>query len=110
MPPRSSAVHTPLPGPRARQLIDRGSFDLQNVYRSAIFDDVASHGTTLVDVDGNSFLDLFSSFALGALGYAPGSRDDAALVTLTAAYCLLPCALKLLAATLLYTLIIRRPP
>ena len=48
--------------------------------------------------------------ALGALGYAPGSRDDAALVTLTAAYCLLPCALKLLAATLLYTLIIRRPP
>jgi len=48
--------------------------------------------------------------ALGALGYAPGSRDDAALATLTAAYCLLPCALKLLAATLLYTLIIRRPP
>ncbi|MEY4266321.1 MAG: hypothetical protein RIS90_856 [Pseudomonadota bacterium] len=48
--------------------------------------------------------------ALGALGYAPGSRDDAALATLTAAYCLLPCALKLLAAALLYTLIIRRPP
>lgn len=69
MPPRSSAVRTPLPGPRARQLIDQGAFDLQNVYRSAIFDDVASHGTTLVDVDGNSFLDLFSSFALGALGY-----------------------------------------
>jgi Na+/melibiose symporter-like transporter len=48
--------------------------------------------------------------ALGALGYAPGSRDEAALLTLTTAYCLLPCALKLLAAALLYTQIIRRPP
>ena len=34
----------------------------------------------------------------------------AALATLSAAYCLLPCALKLLAATLLYTMIIRRTP
>ena len=46
---------------------------------------------------------------LGALGYVPGARDDAALQTLTWAYCLLPCALKLLAATLLYTLLIRKP-
>ncbi|NVO04492.1 MAG: MFS transporter [Rhodoferax sp.] len=48
--------------------------------------------------------------ALGWLGYAPGAQDAAALQTLTFAYCLLPCALKLLAATLLYTLIIRRNP
>ncbi len=47
---------------------------------------------------------------LGALGYVPGARDAAALQTLTWAYCLLPCALKLLAATLLYTLIIRKQP
>jgi Na+/melibiose symporter-like transporter len=46
--------------------------------------------------------------ALAALGYAPGARDDAALQTLTFAYCLLPCALKALAGTLLYTLIIRK--
>ena len=46
--------------------------------------------------------------ALGALGYVPGTRDAQALQTLTWAYCLLPCALKLLAATLLYTLIIRK--
>ena len=46
---------------------------------------------------------------LGALGYVPGARDASALQTLTWAYCLLPCALKLLAATLLYTLIIRKP-
>jgi glycoside/pentoside/hexuronide:cation symporter, GPH family len=47
---------------------------------------------------------------LGALGYAPGSRDPAALQMLTWSYCLLPCVLKLGAATLLYTLIIRRKP
>jgi GPH family glycoside/pentoside/hexuronide:cation symporter len=46
---------------------------------------------------------------LSVLGYVPGARDAAALQTLTWAYCLLPCALKLLAATLLYTLIIRKP-
>ncbi len=40
--------------------------------------------------------------ALQAFGYAPGVRDEAALAALTAAYCLLPCALKLAAAALLY--------
>ncbi len=48
--------------------------------------------------------------ALSALGYQPGARDANALQTLTWAYCLLPCALKGLAATLLYTLIIRKSP
>ena len=46
---------------------------------------------------------------LSALGYVPGARDAAALQTLTWAYCLLPCVLKLLAATLLYLLILRKP-
>ncbi len=44
---------------------------------------------------------------LALFGYAPGARDAAALQTLTVAYCLLPCALKLLAAAALYTLVIR---
>ena len=48
--------------------------------------------------------------ALAALGYAPGARDEAALHTLTLANCLLPCVLKALAGTLLYTLIIRKSP
>jgi len=48
--------------------------------------------------------------ALAALGYEPGARDEAALQTLTFAYCLLPCALKAVAGTLLYTLIIRKSP
>ena len=47
---------------------------------------------------------------LGVLGYVPGTRDAAALQTLTWAYCLLPCALKLTAAAILYTFIIRKSP
>lgn len=45
--------------------------------------------------------------ALQVFGYAPGSRDAAALQALTLAYALLPCALKLGAAALLYLLWIR---
>lgn len=45
---------------------------------------------------------------LGALGYVPGTRDPAALQLLSMAYCLLPCVLKLLAALLLYSLILRK--
>ncbi len=47
---------------------------------------------------------------LGALGYVPGTRDPQALQVLSMAYCLLPCALKLLAAWLLYSLILRKRP
>jgi GPH family glycoside/pentoside/hexuronide:cation symporter len=43
---------------------------------------------------------------LGWLGYAPGARDAQALQTLTVAYCLLPCALKALAAGALHFLLI----
>jgi Na+/melibiose symporter-like transporter len=39
---------------------------------------------------------------LQGFGYSPGARDPSALWALTAAYCLLPCVLKLLAAALLY--------
>ncbi len=48
--------------------------------------------------------------ALGAWGYVPGTRDAGALQTLSVAYCLLPCALKMLAATLLYFLLLRKTP
>ena len=62
-------ILTDVPGPRSLALMERGRFDMQAIYRSLVFDDAASQGTTLVDVDGNQILDLFSSFALGALGY-----------------------------------------
>jgi Na+/melibiose symporter-like transporter len=48
--------------------------------------------------------------ALSWLGYVPGARDPQALQTLSIAYCLLPCALKALAAVLLTQLIIRKTP
>ena len=44
---------------------------------------------------------------LQAFGYAPGSQSPQALSALTIAYCVLPCVLKLAAATLLYTQWIR---
>ncbi len=44
------------------------------------------------------------------LGYAPGSQDGQALQHLAWAYALVPCGLKLLAALLLYVLLIRREP
>ena len=46
---------------------------------------------------------------LQVLGYAPGQRDAQALQALTLAYCLLPCALKLAAAALLYRHFIAKP-
>ncbi|WP_404300330.1 MFS transporter [Alicycliphilus denitrificans] len=42
-------------------------------------------------------------------GYTPGTQDAQALQRLAWAYALLPCALKLLAATLLHRLLIRPP-
>jgi Na+/melibiose symporter-like transporter len=45
--------------------------------------------------------------ALAWFGYSPGSQDPQALQALSVAYCLLPCALKLCAAALLYTLLIQ---
>lgn len=44
---------------------------------------------------------------LAWFGYTPGARTPEALQTLTVAYCLLPCALKLLAGGALYGLVIR---
>ena len=55
-------------------------------------------------------LALAAGIALPALswfGYAPDNRSPQALAALTAAYCVLPCVLKLGSATLLYTLLIR---
>lgn len=68
-PSPARGVHTELPGPVARAEMARGTFDMQAIYRSVIVDDTRSQGCSLVDVDGNVFLDLFASFALGALGF-----------------------------------------
>ena len=44
---------------------------------------------------------------LALAGYSPGARDSTALVALVIAYCVLPCALKLIAAVTLYFSLIR---
>src|SRR5688500_13032589 len=62
-------VRTELPGPRSRELMARGGLDMQSIYRALVVDDEKSTGPWLVDADGNVMLDLFASFALGALGY-----------------------------------------
>jgi glycoside/pentoside/hexuronide:cation symporter, GPH family len=46
---------------------------------------------------------------LAVFGYAPGARDAQALGALVAAYCILPCLLKLAAAASLYFFIIKKP-
>lgn len=66
-PPRH--VTTEIPGPRTRALLGTGLMDMQAIYRLLVVDDERSQGCSLVDVDGNVFLDLFSHFALGTLGY-----------------------------------------
>jgi len=45
---------------------------------------------------------------LALAGYTPGQREAGSLHVLTFAYCVLPCALKLVAAGLLHPLIVRR--
>jgi len=47
---------------------------------------------------------------LSYAGYEPGSRSDEALRSITYAYCVLPCLLKVVAAGLLYFLFIRKKP
>lgn len=47
--------------------------------------------------------------ALQALGYSPGTRNPEGLLALTLAYAVLPCVLKLVAATLLWRWIVSHP-
>ncbi|GAA6142194.1 MFS transporter [Hydrogenophaga sp. 5NK40-0174] len=57
-------------------------------------------------------LALAAGLALPALawfGYEPGTREPHGLQALSLAYCLLPCALKLVAAALLYRLVMVSP-
>lgn len=47
---------------------------------------------------------------LSYAGYEPGNRSEEALRSITWAYCVLPCLLKLVAAALLYFFFIRKTP
>jgi 4-aminobutyrate aminotransferase len=64
-------IHTELPGPRAREVIDRDervcSPSLTRVYPLVV---ARGEGTVIEDVDGNRFLDFNAGIAVNATGHA----------------------------------------
>ncbi|MFN7932211.1 MAG: aminotransferase class III-fold pyridoxal phosphate-dependent enzyme [Bryobacteraceae bacterium] len=72
---RLPQLKTPLPGPQSLSLGSSLSFEASGLsgfakgHAPVIFEH--GSGAILVDVDGNDFLDLTSSFGVAALGYAP---------------------------------------
>lgn len=71
--PRSSlpVLHTPLPGPKAKALIDRDRAVLSPSYTRG-YPLVADRGegALIIDVDGNQFLDFNAGIAVAATGHA----------------------------------------
>src|SRR5689334_10358114 len=61
---------TPLPGPRARAVVERDARSLSPSYTRA-YPLVADHGegATVTDVDGNRFLDFTAGIAVNATGH-----------------------------------------
>ncbi|MCX7850387.1 acetyl ornithine aminotransferase family protein [Thermus sp.] len=64
-------VRTPLPGPKARELLGRGQAVLSPSYvRPYPFVPARGQGAYLEDVDGNVFLDFMAGIAVNTTGYA----------------------------------------
>jgi len=67
--PESAAILTPLPGPRGRDLAERHAAhqDARTVF---VYQDAKrSLGNYLIDVDGNTFLDIYTHIATVPVGY-----------------------------------------
>ncbi len=64
-------VHTPLPGPKAKEVLARDERVLSTSYvRPYPFVPEAGEGVWIRDVDGNVFLDLMAGIAVNTTGYA----------------------------------------
>lgn len=64
-------VRTPLPGPKAKALLERGEGVLSPSYvRPYPFVPARGQGVFLEDVDGNVFLDFMAGIAVNTTGYA----------------------------------------
>ena len=64
-------VRTPLPGPKAKAILERDARILSTSYvRPYPFVPAAGEGVWLRDVDGNVFLDLMAGIAVNTTGYA----------------------------------------
>ncbi len=69
---------TPVPGPRAKALLDRRAAALPSGLGKAT--DVVverAHGALIVDVDGNTFIDMASGIGVTGVGNAPAEVVDA---------------------------------
>ncbi|WP_117236848.1 acetyl ornithine aminotransferase family protein [Thermus sediminis] len=65
------SVRTPLPGPKAKELLARGERVLSPSYvRPYPFVPARGEGVFLEDVDGNVFLDFMAGIAVNTTGYA----------------------------------------
>lgn len=65
------SIHTPLPGPKAKALLERGQAVLSPSYiRPYPFVPARGQGVFLEDVDGNVFLDFMAGIAVNTTGYA----------------------------------------
>jgi len=63
-------IKTPLPGPRAKKILERDQAVLSTSYvRPYPFVPAKGEGVWLEDVDGNRFLDLMSGIAVNTTGY-----------------------------------------
>ncbi len=73
-PATAPRIVTPYPGPEARRVIDRMRYVEGAGPRTGGTDDplvvAEAHGATIVDPDGNEFVDLASSFAAANLGHS----------------------------------------
>lgn len=70
-PPQTPNLITPLPGPRARELINRDIAVTSPSYtREYPLVAARGDGCMVEDVDGNRFLDLTAGYAVTATGHA----------------------------------------
>jgi len=75
---RYARLTTPVPGPRAKALLDRRAAALPSGLGRAT--DVVvdrAHGALIVDVDGNTFIDMASGIGVTGVGNAPPEVVDA---------------------------------
>ncbi|MEZ5293311.1 MAG: aminotransferase class III-fold pyridoxal phosphate-dependent enzyme [Vicinamibacterales bacterium] len=75
---RHARLTTPVPGPRATALLERRAAALPSGLGRAT--DVVverAHGALLVDVDGNTFIDMASGIGVTGVGNAPAEVVDA---------------------------------
>jgi 4-aminobutyrate aminotransferase / (S)-3-amino-2-methylpropionate transaminase / 5-aminovalerate transaminase len=71
-------LHTPVPGPRAKAMLERRAAALPAGLGKAT--DVVverAHGSLLFDVDGNTFIDFASGIGVTGVGHAPAAIVDA---------------------------------